>query len=189
MGRWEPDARSRLEQAALELFSMRGFDETTVAEIAQRAGRTERTFFRYYADKREVLFGGLSLFSEIYRDAINNAPDTLSPFEMVYKALLAISEFLEGRREIAQKRQKVIIANPELQERELLKQASITAVVTKILCARGIAESSAGLASDIGSTIFTIAFQRWASNKDSRTLAEHIKEVRDQLGDTLSIAT
>jgi hypothetical protein len=58
MTRWEPNARGRLEQAALALYGERGFENTTVAEIAARAGLTERTFFRHFADKREVLFAG-----------------------------------------------------------------------------------------------------------------------------------
>jgi AcrR family transcriptional regulator len=148
MTRWEPDARGRLEQAAIELFSLRGFDDTTVTEIAKRAGYSERTFFRHYADKREVLFGGQSFMSDVYRNTINGAPSSLSPFEMVFKALTAVGEFLEGRREFAKIRQKIITANPELKERELLKGAYFAGVVAETLRGRGVSESTANLASD-----------------------------------------
>ena len=76
MGRWEPNARGRLEQAAMELYLERGFDQTTVAEIAERAGLTERTFFRHFADKREVLFAGAGALQELLVSAVAGAPDS-----------------------------------------------------------------------------------------------------------------
>ena len=98
MGRWEPDSRGRLEQAALELYGERGFEATTVAEIAERAGLTERTFFRYFADKREVLFGGAAMLQELLVRGVAGAPDSASPIEAVLAALEAAGVLLQERR-------------------------------------------------------------------------------------------
>ena len=97
MSRWEPNARGRLEEAALELYTERGFDETTVAEIAERAGLTERTFFRHFADKREVLFGGQDALLALFVNTIVDAPDSMSPIDAVGAALEAAGPVFEGR--------------------------------------------------------------------------------------------
>src|SRR5215475_9039240 len=101
MGRWEPNARSRLEQAALKLYVERGFEQTTVAEIAKEAGLTERTFFRYFADKREVLFGGVSVLQDVLVNAVIDAPDSAAPIEAVAAALDAAGAMLQQRRDYA----------------------------------------------------------------------------------------
>ena len=141
MGRWEPDARGRLEQAALELYGERGFDHTTVAEIAERAGLTERTFFRHFADKREVLFGGAGALQELLVSAVADAPDAAAPIDAVAAALEAAGALLQERRELARQRQAVIAANPELQERELIKLASLAAALADALRRRGVARA------------------------------------------------
>src|SRR5688572_17688457 len=120
MGRWEPDARGRLERAALELYLENGYDQTTVAEIAGRAGLTERTFFRHFTDKREVLFRGDEL-AQAMADAIDSAPEGTAPLDAVAAALDSTSGFFRDRRPHARTRQTVINANPALQERELIK--------------------------------------------------------------------
>ena len=102
MGRWEPDSRGRLQEAALALFSERGFDQTTAAQIAARAGVTERTFFRHFADKREVLFGGSVLLGERIIEGVENAPEADGPFDAVSRGLDAAADFLgESRRDLA----------------------------------------------------------------------------------------
>src|SRR6266536_4717695 len=101
MVRWEPDARGRLEQAALALYRERGFEQVTVAEIARRAGLTERTFFRHYADKREVLFGGSGRLRELLVRAVAEAPAATAPLEVVVGALEAAGPMFEERRELA----------------------------------------------------------------------------------------
>src|SRR3979411_702147 len=121
MGRWEPDARGRLEQAALALYGERGFEQTTVADIAARAGLTERTFFRHFADKREVLFWGAGALHELLVSAIANGPESVAPIDAVAAALETAGALLQERRDLARQRQAVIVANTELQERELIK--------------------------------------------------------------------
>src|ERR1043165_3313499 len=116
MARWEPNARGRLEEAALELFGEQGFEQTAVAEIAARAGLTERTYFRHFADKREVLFWGEHLLSDTLVGAIADAPESASALEMVRAGLGAGTAIFVDRRDHARRRQAVIDANPGLPE-------------------------------------------------------------------------
>src|SRR5262245_23924099 len=115
MARWAPDSRGRLAHAAFELFAERGYESTTVAEIARRAGLTERTFFRHFTDKREVLFAAGNLEEELARTVVE-APEALAPLEAASAGIEAIAAMLPGR-DVARQRQGIIVANPELQER------------------------------------------------------------------------
>src|ERR1035437_10194474 len=124
MSRWEPNARGRLERAAMELYIERGFEQTTVAEIAARAGLTERTFFRHFADKREVLFAGAGELQDFLVSTLAGAPDSAAPIDAVAAALEAAGALLQERRDYAGQRPAVIAANVELQERGLIKLAS-----------------------------------------------------------------
>src|ERR1700726_1622547 len=117
MTRWEPDARGRLEKAAMELFQERGYVETTVAEIADRAGLTERTFFRYFADKREVLFSGSAGLEKLLVDHVIGAAPGMAPLSAVSAALEATTPMFEERRAFARKRQRLIATHADLQER------------------------------------------------------------------------
>ena len=181
MTRWEPNARGRLEQAAMELYSERGFEQTTVAEIAQRAGLTERTFFRYFADKREVLFSGAGALQELMVSAVASTPDSASPMEAVGAAVEAAGELLRDRAEFAHQRQAIIAANPELQERELIKLASLGAALAEALRARGVRDPAAGLTAEIGVAVFRIAFERWHDGDGRRDLNELIREALAEL--------
>jgi AcrR family transcriptional regulator len=181
MTRWEPNARGRLEQAALELYRERGFDQTTVAEIAERAGLTERTFFRYFADKREVLFWGQDMLREIYVSTIADAPDSATPIDAVAAALLAAAPVFRDRHDLARQRQAVIAANPGLQERELLKRASLASAMADALRERGVADPAASLAADAGVIAFKTAFARWVTEPSEQDLARLIREALDQL--------
>src|ERR1700688_723738 len=163
VGRWEPDAQGRLQQAALALYGERGFEQTTVAEIAKRAGLTERTFFRYFADKREVLFWGAGALQEFIVGTVASAPDSAAPIDAVAAALEAAGALFEERREGARQRQAVIAANAELQERELIKLASLASAVAAALRQRGVTDPAASLAAEAGIAVFRIAFDRWTS--------------------------
>jgi AcrR family transcriptional regulator len=178
MGRWEPNALGRLEKAAMELFSERGYEETTVAEIAERAGLTERTFFRYYGDKREVLFAGSTHFRENFVGAVETAPDSLTSLQAVTagveRAGAALEEF--RGREFALARQRLIVANPELRERELIKLADVTAGIAEALRARGAGEPEASMTAELGMAAFRVGFERWVSKGERRQLPELIRE-------------
>ncbi|AKS31013.1 TetR family transcriptional regulator [Mycolicibacterium goodii] len=182
MGRWEPNARGRLEQAALELYSHRGFDQTTVAEIAQRAGLTERTFYRYFADKREVLFWGEDALRDVFVQTVAGAADHTAPFDAVAAGLKVIGILFEGRPiEQARRRQAVIAANTALQERELIKLAKLASSIAEALRHRGAAEPAASLAAETGVSVFKIAFDRWVDEVNERTLAQLIDEMLGEL--------
>ena len=171
MGRWEPDARGRLARVALELYAERGFEQTTVEDIAERAGVTERTFFRHFADKREVLFDGSAGLQHGLVDAIASAPAGLAPIDVVARAFADVGALLEERRPFARRRSAVIAANPALQERELLKMASLGAAATAALRARGVPPSDAALAAQAGVAVFSLAFELWVADESSAGLA------------------
>lgn len=178
MTRWEPNASGRLQLAALELYRERGYDQTTVAEIAKRAGLTERTFFRYFADKREVLFYGAGMLQDRLVQAIEDAPG-LPPLDVVGAALEAAAGPFEEVRDLSRRRQAIVAANPELQERELIKLATLSAALGGALRKRGVADPAASLAAEAGIAVFKIAFQRWvAGTGDSgeQTLAQLIRQ-------------
>jgi len=181
MARWEPDSRGRLEQAALALYGERGFENTTVAEIAARAGLTERTFFRYFADKREVLFWGAGALQELLVSAVASAPDSAAPIDAVAAALEAAGALLQERREFALQRQTVIAANTELQERELVKLASLSAALAGTLRRRGVSDTAASLTAEAGIAVFKIAFERWVNESNQRDLPQLIRESFDEL--------
>lgn len=183
MGRWAPDGRGRLEQAALELYGERGFESTTVAEIAERAGLTERTFFRHYADKREVLFWGAQALRDFLVTAVDGAPTALPPLQAITGALVqAGDDIFEARRQFARQRQAVIAANPELHERELIKLASLASDLADALRRRGVGDPDAGLAAEAGIAAFRIAFEAWTRDAGERTLAEHVRQTVEELG-------
>jgi AcrR family transcriptional regulator len=181
MGRWEPGARGRLAQAARELYIERGFEQTTVAEIAQRAGLTERTFFRHYADKREVLFGGAGTLQELLVTTLAGTPESVSPIDAMAEVLAAAAAFLQEGPEWARQRQAIIAANLELQERELIKLASLAAALADGLRSRGVAEPAASLTAEAGIAVFRIAFERWVGDSQQREFTFFIKESLDEL--------
>jgi AcrR family transcriptional regulator len=181
MGRWEPNARGRLEAAAMELFAERGYDSTTVAEIAARAGLTERTFFRYFTDKREVLFSGAAATRQLLVDAVAAAPTSAGPMAAVRAALEAVSTQLEERRGFARQRQSILAANAELRERELIKLASWAAALSDALRLRGIGEPAASLVAEVAIAVFRIAFERWVGDPDQRDLAWLIRASFEEL--------
>ena len=161
MTRWEPNASGRLQRAALELYSERGYDQTTVAEIAKRAGLTERTFFRYFADKREVLFYGSGMLQDRLVQGIDDAPGGLPPLAVVGAALGAAACSFDEVRDFSRRRQAIIAANPELQERELIKLATLATALADALRRRGVPDPAASLAGEAGIAVFKIAFLRW----------------------------
>src|SRR3954447_8419982 len=157
MGRWEPDSEGRLRQAAMELYLERGYEQTTVAGIAERAGLTSRTFFRYFADKREVLFAGSQELERALVDALERAPADAPPMAAVGAALDAAAAMIGRSREHSRARQIVIASSAELRERELIKMASLAAAVADGLRRRGVPDPQAGLAAETGIAVFRVA--------------------------------
>lgn len=181
MGRWEPNARGRLEQAALDLYSERGFEQTTAAQIAKRAGLTERTFFRHYADKREVLFGVRTRWRRSSWTPSCGTPDSAAPIDAMASTLETVATFFLERHEFARQRQTVIMANAELRERELIKLASLSAALAATLRRRGVKDPAASLTAEAGIAVFKVGFERWVGDSGERTLADFFRESLDEL--------
>ncbi|MEU9450076.1 TetR family transcriptional regulator [Streptomyces sp. NPDC048277] len=181
MARWEPGAGGRLSEAALELFLERGFEQTMVADIAERAGVTARTFFRHFADKREVLFAGASAMEEIALAALESAPPTASALDAITLALDAAAGMIGRDRGFTQKRQAVIMANAELRERELTKLASISATLAGGLRRRGVGDLDASLAAETGVAVYRVAFERWVNATEDGELRDVIRTALAQL--------
>ncbi|MGM1061989.1 TetR/AcrR family transcriptional regulator [Saccharothrix sp. Mg75] len=181
MGRWEPNARGRLEQAALDLYGEHGYEQTTVAEIAKRAGLTERTFFRHFADKREVLFAGSTALRDALVAAIADTPGATPPVEAVTKALEAACAVLRERHEHARRRHAVITANAELRERELIKLASLAGALAGALRERGLDPVTADLVAETGIAVFRVAFDRWVAPGNEQDLVLLVRDTADRL--------
>lgn len=166
MARWEGDARGRLERAALDLFNEQGYDRTTIAQITQRANLTERSFYRWFADKREVLFGGGQELENVLVAAIDAAPpDTPALATLLAAFTTAPSVFRP--REFLLVRAAVIAANPPLRERELIKLASLSEALTAALVRRGCDQPTARLATDIGMAVLKLTAQRCLADEQA----------------------
>jgi AcrR family transcriptional regulator len=190
MVRWEPGARERLQAAALELFATRGYEQTTAAEIAGAVGLTERTFFRHFSDKREVLFYGQEQFLRAFLDGIDTAAPDASPLEFIAAALRAAATFFpDERRTYSRTRQSVIDKNPALQERELHKLAGLATTIAEALRVRGVTEPAATLAAESGVTVFGIAFAQWIRDGEERSLANIAADVLRELQNLTTAGT
>jgi AcrR family transcriptional regulator len=170
----------------MALYGERGYEQTTVAEIAERAGLTKRTFFRYFADKREVLFWGSELLEQQMVAAIEAAPASASAFGLIGAALDAAAVRFEEVREFAGPRHRIIASSRELQERELIKAASLAAAMARALRARGFGDPAATLAAWTGTTTMHVAFEQWVDDPD-QTPFQQI--ARDALAQLREIAT
>lgn len=174
------DARVRLQRAALELFQERGYDRTTAAEIAARAGVTERTFFRHFADKREVLFDGEAVLRAALTAAIADAPDRLGPLDTLFRAFRSVVAVLEDNRPFSKPRHEVISGTPALHERELAKLAGLADALAAALRVRGIADLSAVLAARTGMAAFAHATVAWLDDPEPG-LGERVELARREL--------
>jgi AcrR family transcriptional regulator len=183
MVRWEPGTLERLQLAALELFEERGYDGTTVADIAARAGLTERTFYRHYADKREVLVSGTSELAALFTKTISAQPEGVAPLAAVAAALDAVGAFFDTRRSFAVRRQAAVAASRDLQERELAKLDALTATVVTSLQERGTAPSTAQVIATVGVSLFHVAFSQWVSDQQGRTFGTFVRMALSALRD------
>src|ERR1700731_1630206 len=182
VSRWAPDARERLETAALDLFVENGYEETTVAQIADRAGLNRATFFRHFADKREVLFGGEDVLAGLFADAIREAaPDATVTGCLRAAFAAAEAAMTPQQRAKAAKRVLVVAANSELQERGLLKHARVARSISAALRMRGTDELTARLGAEVGMLAFTIAVERWMKANDDQPFPRFAAAALDDL--------
>ncbi|AWS43768.1 TetR family transcriptional regulator [Streptosporangium sp. 'caverna'] len=165
MGRWKPGARERLVVAAVDLFTEQGYDATTVAQIAERAGVTKSTFFRHFPDKRELLVAGQETLSRLLAEGIAEAPGNASPLEAVAAGLERASSAMGSMsRELAPRLKAAVAASAELQERDALKSVSLAAAMTTALIARGVPDPTAALAGELGVLAFKRGYVVWSES-------------------------
>ena len=170
--RWQPDARGRLAHAAIELFAEQGFAETTVPQIAARAGLTTRTFFRHFADKREVLFADDEELPAIVARLAADAPAALGPMQVIAYCLETIAtDWFEGQFAYMRLRRAVIQADAGLRERELRKLAALSDAIGRGFRERGVDELTALIAAQLGVAVFGITIGRWLDQAAEQPLA------------------
>jgi AcrR family transcriptional regulator len=169
----------------MDLFEERGFEATTVEDIAERAGLTKRTFFRYFGDKREVLFSGSEPLKAKFVEAIAGAPADAAPLEAITVGLDAMADLFSTIGERPRKRQAIINANPDLQERELVKMIGFATAGAAALRDRGVAEPAAGLAAEAGIAVLRIAFEQWANGPAGQDIH---KLLHDSLAELKAVA-
>ena len=165
----------------MALFAERGYAKTTVGDIAARAGLTERTFFNHFSDKREVLFAGSEHFITAVVAAVRATPRSTPPLDAVMAAYESMSDFFEERRRFSRKRNALISAHPELQERELIKMMTLAATITDVLKKRGTSPTAAILAAETGGAIVRVGFDQWFQDPKDRSHAFHLRAARRQL--------
>ena len=165
MGRWEPGARERLVVAAVDLFTEQGYDATTVAQIAERAGLTRSTFFRHFPDKRELLVAGQETLSRLLADGITEAPTGASPLDAVAAGLTRASSAMgPANRDLGPRLKAAVASSTELQERDALKSVGLAAAMTAALLARGVPDPTAHLAAELGVLAFKRGYAHWSES-------------------------
>jgi len=185
--RWDPQAAKRLQTAAIELFLEFGYENVTVAQIAERAGLTRRTFSRYFADKRDVLFAGSDQLPPAMAAAVLAADSTLSPYAALVMALAGVGAQLADRvGPLAAQRRAVVAGSPELQERGRTKFADVTAALAGALRKRGMDAGSAQLLASVGVAIFQGGFDSWVDDPNAADLSERITEAAEQLAGAIA---
>lgn len=178
MARWQTGAQDRLEQAALALFLEQGFSETTVPQIAARAGLTTRTFFRYFADKREVLFGGDDSVPALVQHMLAQAPPEVRPVSLIVSQLASFAETVFGHRhQVLGIRHQIIRTDQGLRERELQKKATLKAAIVDGFVQRGTDELTATLAADLAMMVLGTALARWLTSDGSAPLSTAVAQV------------
>jgi AcrR family transcriptional regulator len=168
-------------KAAIELFDEQGYEATTVAEIAERAGLTKRTFFRYFSDKREVLFSGSEELQRLWLEGLAAAPADATPLAIVMAGLDPVAEMFIDRHAFARLRTGIVEANPELQERELIKLQNLAGALKAALVGRGVSANAAILAAQAGVTVFHVAFAHWVEQDDPAAFRALMDESLDEL--------
>lgn len=181
MARWSPDARERLECAAVELFTEQGFAATTVPEITARAGLTTRTFFRHFADKREVLFADAEI-PDFVAGLMADAPASVEPMALIVGGLQSVAETrFDGRRDDIRARRAIVRSDDGLRERELRKRAAMSEAIRDGFVARGVASAKAALIAEISVSVLAVSMDQWLDQDTERPLFEIIRETFDSL--------
>ncbi|APR87976.1 Transcriptional regulator, TetR family protein [Minicystis rosea] len=165
----------------MTLFEERGYDRTTVSDIVARAKLGDRTFFRYFSDKREVLFSGSDALEKLIIDAVARVPKTAAPLDVVLAAIDATSPMFEAGRAFARRRLALIASHPELYERELAKSTKLASTISTCLRDRGVSQGTAGLLAMTGMVLFQNALERWVNDAKNRDLGHHVRKAFAEL--------
>lgn len=183
MARWEPGARERLVVAAVDLFTEQGYDATTVAQIAERAGVTKSTFFRHFPDKRELLVAGQETLGRLLAEGISEAPAGASALDAVAAGLERASGAMgPANRELGPRLKAAVAASTELQERDALKSVSLAAAMTDALLARGVPDPVAALAGELGVLAFKRGYAAWTDGDLAPFTLAALDELRTAMG-------
>ncbi|GAB3795874.1 TetR/AcrR family transcriptional regulator [Micromonospora zhanjiangensis] len=186
MARWQPDARERLQQAALDLFAEQGFAATTVPAITARAGLTTRTFFRHFADKREVLFADEAELPAYAEQLVTEAPADTSPLAIILEGLRAVAEArFEGRKDTVRQWRAIVATDAGLRERELQKRSTLAAALRNGFHARGLDPTRAALLAETAATLMYVSVTAWLETDDDRKLYDIIESTLATLQATL----
>jgi AcrR family transcriptional regulator len=186
MARWDPGTEERLTRAALELYTEHGYDNVTVTQIAERAGITRRSYFRYFPDKREVLFAGSERLPAVIREAVLDARPAASPMSAALEALAQVGATLVEHIGRTAERRAVIASSPELQERERTKLAAVTSAIHDALRQRGVGDDCAKLVAQIATIASQTAIDRWADSHGRKDFAACLHAVAASLRDVLT---
>lgn len=187
MPRWDPGTEERLTRAALDLYSEHGYNNVTVTQIAERAGITRRSYFRYFPDKREVLFAGSERLPAMIREALLDARQDASPLVTVLRVVAQIGAVLEGHVSRTIERRAVIASSPELQERERTKLATVASAIHDALVQRDVEDRSAKLVAQVATLAFQNAFDRWIDERGQRDFAACLDTVATSLREMLTV--
>lgn len=183
MARWDPGTEERLTKAALELYAEHGYDNVTVTQIAERAGITRRSYFRYFADKREVLFAGSERLPAAVHDAVLAADEAAAPLSAALSAVADAGTRLVEHVENSATRRAVIAASGELTERERTKLAAVTTAIYEALQCRHVEPRTAKLVSQVATIAFQNAFDLWIDGQGSKDFTSCLRAVTDDLRD------
>jgi len=185
--RWDAQAEERLRTAAIELFLELGYENVTVAQIAERAGLARRTFSRYFADKRDVLFADSDRLPELLAEALRRTDPVLTPFEALVTSLADVGTMLGAQvAPHAAQRREVIARSPELQERGRTKFAAVAHALRTELLHRGTESATAALLADVGVAVFRTGFDRWVDDPDGADLSVRLRETGAELADAVT---
>jgi AcrR family transcriptional regulator len=187
MPRWKPDTQQRLETAALHLFAENGYDGTTTAEIAARAGLEKRSFFRYFPDKREVLFSGTPALTESLRHSLETQAPTIAPWDAVMNALKRSDDIVAVDRELSRVRRDIIGRNAELREREVLKAAQLEDLLQELLAQRGIETLRARVTARLAFLVYEQAFNTWLDSEPQQSFATYVEQIQGELTNVLPV--
>ena len=176
MSRWEPDARGRLLRAAIDLFAERGYDATTAAQIAARAGLTKTTLFRHFADKREIVFQGQDALISAAVAGVEEAPPGTPPMPLLWAGISALcGAHAEDFRDTGRQLDPILAQSPELQERATFKRFAITRALQDALTGRLTYPRQAGVLADIGVRAYYEGFSSWIRSTDDEPFADAVR--------------